>query len=218
MAAQANGDGPERCVPGSVNIPIAKWPASIKSESVDAKAVASQIINSFNQSLQKGDYNGVADLFADDSYWRDHLTLTWDLRTAKGKEKIVSLLKGGHHLIKVDLDEASPVGAPQVAPLRPDGSVKGITFLGVVTTKHGSGRASARLVEDAGKWKIWTLYTALNALKDHPEPRGPNRPAGVQHGALTGRKNWQDRRREESSFANSDPAVLVVGKLQPIYI
>ena len=219
MATHVNGDGvapSERCVPGSVNIPLAEWPASSKSESVDAKAVASETINNLNQSLEKGDYNAVADLFADNGYWRDHLALTWDLRTAKGKEKIISLLKGGHHLVKVGVDDTNPLGVPQLAPLRPNGTVKGIPFYGTVTTKHGSGRAYVRLIEDAGKWKIWTLFTTLNALKDHPEPRGPNRPAGVQHGALTGRKNWLDRRREESNFADGDPTVLIIGESRPI--
>lgn len=217
MASQVNGvPNSERCVPGSVNIPLAPWPASLKTESVDAKAVASQIINSFNQSLEKGDYNAVADLFTENGYWRDHLAATWDLRTAKGKQKIAAFLKGGHHLVSIDNDEANPLGVPKVAPLRSDGSSKGIPFTAVVTTKHGSGRAYVRLIEDAGKWKIWTLFTNMNALKVHPEPLGRNRPSGVQHGAQVGRMNWLDRRLEESNFANGDPAVLIVGKSEPI--
>ena len=210
---QVNGaPNSDRCVPGSVNIPLATWPASLKDESVDANAVASRIINSFNQSLEKGDYNAVADLFTENSYWRDHLAATWDLRTAKGKQKIVAFLKGGHHLIRLDKDEVNPLGVPRVAPLRSDGSSKGIPFVALVTTKHGSGRASIRLVEDAGQWKIWTLFTTLTALKDHPEPLGHNRPTGVQHGARVGRTNWLDRRLEESNFTNGDPSVLIVGK------
>lgn len=217
MAAAAVDAVPssERAVPGSVNIPFAPWPATIKSESVDAKAIASKIITDFNQSLEKKDHKAVADLFLENGYWRDHLGATWDLRTAKGRDKIVAFLDGGHHLVKIDLDESSSFVAPQVVPLRSDGSIKGIQTFVIVTTKYGSGRGITRLVEDGGQWKIWTLYTAADELKDYEEPLGPHRANGVQHGAMAGRKNWLDRRLEESNFEHGDPDVLIVGKLWP---
>ncbi|RYP51896.1 hypothetical protein DL768_002864 [Monosporascus sp. mg162] len=200
MAAVDAVPSSERVVPGSVNIPIAEWPATMTSKSVDAREVASKIISDFNQSLEQKDHKAIADLFVENGYWRDHLGLTWDLRTAKGKGKIVTFLENGHHLLKVDLDESSPSYAPQVASLRLDGSVKGIQFFTTVTTQHGSGRGVVRLVEDAGQWKIWTFFTSTDELSGHEEPLGPNRASGVQHGALAGRKNWLDRREEECNF------------------
>ncbi len=203
----------ERAVPGSVNIPLAPWPATMKSQSVDAKAVATKIIDDFNKALEKKDHKAVADLFVENGYWRDYLGMTWDLRTAKGRDKIVALLDGGHHLVRVDVDETSPILAPQVAPLRGDGSVKGIQSATVATNRYGSGRGFVRLVEeDVGQWKIWTFFTMTDELKGHEEPLGPNRANGVEHGALTGRKNWLDRRLEESSFEHSDPDVLIIGE------
>lgn len=202
----------ERAVPGSTNIPFAPWPATMKSESVDAKATASKIITDFNQFLEKKDYKAVANLFVENGYWKDHLAATWDLRTAKGRDRIIAFLNGGHHLVKVDLDESSSFVAPQVAPLKPDGSIKGIQAFVIVTTKYGSGRGIVRLVEDGGQWKIWTLFTSADELKDYTEPLGPNRANGVQHGAMAGRKNWLDRRLEESNFETGDLDVLIVGK------
>lgn len=185
----------------------------MKSDSVDARAEVAKVFESFNQSLAKNDHKAVAGLFTENGYWRDHLGATWDLRTAKGQDKIAAFLDGGHHLVQLDIDESSALVSPQVAAFRPDGSVKGIQSFVIVTTKHGSGRGITRLVEDAGQWKIWTLYTAANKLKDYEEPLGPNRAKGVQHGGLTGRKNWLDRRLEESNFESKDPDVLIVGKL-----
>ncbi|RYP57472.1 hypothetical protein DL769_009456 [Monosporascus sp. CRB-8-3] len=204
----------ERVVPGSVNIPIAEWPATMTSKSVDARAVASKIISDFNQSLEQKDHKAIADLFVENGYWRDHLGLTWDLRTAKGKDKIITFLENGHHLLKVDLDESSPLYAPQVASLRGNGSVKGIQFFTIVTTQQGSGRGIVRLVEDAVQWKIWTFFTSMDELSGHEEPLGPNRARGVQHGALAGRKNWLDRRVEEYNFEHGNPDVLIIGSGQ----
>ncbi|RYP80163.1 hypothetical protein DL770_006358 [Monosporascus sp. CRB-9-2] len=200
MAAVDEVPSSERVVPGSVNIPIAEWPATMTNKSVDARAVASKIISDFNQSLEQKDHKAIAGLFVENGYWRDHLGLTWDLRTAKGKGKIITFLENGHHLLKVDLDESSPSYAPQVTPLRGDGSIKGIQFFTIVKTQQGSGRGVVRLVEDAGQWKIWTFFTSMDELSGHEEPLGPNRASGVQHGALAGRKNWLDRRVEECNF------------------
>ncbi|RYP07603.1 hypothetical protein DL765_009104 [Monosporascus sp. GIB2] len=184
------------------------------SESVDARAVASKIISDFNQLLEQKDHKAIADLFVENGYWRDHLCLTWDLRTAKGKDKIRTFLENGHHLHKVNLDESSPLYAPQVAPLRGDGSVRGIQFFTIVTTQQGSGRGIVRLVEDAGQWKIWTFFTSMGKLSGHEEPLGPNRASGVEHGAVAGRKSWLDRRVEENNFEHGEPDVLIIGSGQ----
>ncbi|KAI1496937.1 hypothetical protein F5X99DRAFT_398684 [Biscogniauxia marginata] len=203
----------QRVVPGTVNIPIAPWPVTldVNETTVDAITVASKIIDSFNQSLEKKDHKAIADLFLENGYLRDHLSLTWDLRTLKGRDKIVSFLDGGHHLVKLDIDNSSPNHGPRVASMRYDASVKGIQFFTIVTTKYGSGRGFVRLVPDAGQWKIWTLFTSLDELTGHEEPLGPNRAKGVQHGAQIERRNWLDRRTAEYNFGNRDPDVLVIG-------
>lgn len=69
-----------------------------------------------------------------------------------------------------------------------------------------------RLAQEGEKWKIFTIFTSLRELKDAPEGTGVNRPAGVQHGALHGRKNWLDRRAAEVNYEDSQPDVLVVGR------
>ncbi|KAI1360855.1 hypothetical protein F5Y08DRAFT_316479 [Xylaria arbuscula] len=203
----------ERAVPGSVNIAIAPWPSTgnVKDNTIDANTISSKIINSFNQSLQKQDYKAIADLFVSDGYWRDHLGLTWDLRTAKGKENIVKLLQGGHHLVSVGIDDSTPSKGPQVAGFRYDDSVRGIQFVTTVTTQYGTGQGVVRLVPDAGEWKIWHFFTSMTKLKDHEEATGPNRAHGAQHGAQAGRKNWLERREAESNFEDSEPDVLIIG-------
>ncbi|KAI1177012.1 hypothetical protein F4777DRAFT_587589 [Nemania sp. FL0916] len=203
----------ERLVPGSVNIAIASWPASanISEEATDALTIASEIITSFNQSLERQDYAAIADLFIDDGYWKDQLSLTWDFRTAKGKGKIIEILQGGHHLVNVAIDQSPPNQGPQVVGLRYDGSVRGIQLFTTITTKFGSGQGVVRLVQESSRWKIWTFFTSMTKLKGYEEAVGSNRPRGVTHGEQTRRMNWLDRRQADSNFENSEPDVLIIG-------
>ncbi|KAI0889768.1 FAD/NAD(P)-binding domain-containing protein [Annulohypoxylon maeteangense] len=204
----------QRVVPGSVDIPIAPWPVTTKDETVDASAVSSQIIDSFNSSLAARDYKALANLFVEEnSYWRDHLGMTWDFRTAKGRDKIISFLEKGHYLKSIGTDREYPVknAGPEVADLRGDGTVYGIQFYVRTTSEHGIGPGLARLIKVNGEWKIWTLFTSMQELNAHPEPVGRLRPIGVQHGAQADRKNWLDRREAEFNFENGDPEVLVIG-------
>ncbi|KAI1107945.1 FAD/NAD(P)-binding domain-containing protein [Jackrogersella minutella] len=202
-----------RVVPGSVDIPVASWPVTPKDDTVDASAVALGIIDSFNTLLSGRDYKAIANLFVEDSYWRDHLGLTWDFRTMKGKDKIVSLLDKGHHLVKIGSDREYPVKnvGPEVSDFRSDGSVQGIQVYLRTSSEHGLGPGVVRLIKDNGEWKIWTLFTSMDELSAHPEPVGPLRPVGVTHGAQADRKNWLDRRQAEINFENQDPDVLIIG-------
>lgn len=63
--------------------------------------------------------------------------------------------------------------------------------------------------EGSGEWKIFTIFTSLVEISGKGEAKG--RSEGVKHGELKGRKNWADRRVEESEYLSSDPDVLVVG-------
>lgn len=203
----------QRCEAGSVNIPVSAWPTTAQDLSVDADAVATRLINSFNQGITKKDYRGIADLFHEDSYWRDHLALSWDLHTLKGRESIVSQLNKGCPLTEVNLDKTSTWRSPTLCGFNGTGDIKGIQFYTTLRTESGSGRGIVRLAETEGSWKIWTFYTALMAIKGHEEALNSRRAKGVQHGANPGRKNWLDRRLEEMSFGGSEPDVLIIGEL-----
>lgn len=207
----------QRCEPGSINLNVAKWPKRAADGPVDAYGTAKEIVLTLNSYLGKASpreaAEGVASLFsAGDCYWRDHLALSWDLRTLKGRESIVDFLQNNSNLLKVSVDTSSEWRAPKLAPMNPEQTSKGIVFFVTFTTKLGSGRGVVRLAQDgAGSWKIWTFFTSLEELKGFEEPTGPRRPTGAQHGYHRGRKNWLGRRNEESSFADRDPDVLIIG-------
>lgn len=204
----------QRLEPGSFNIQACPWPAGTTDESADAAAIAGKIVDAVNNTLASQDLKALSELFVQDGYWRDHLALSWSLRTLKGRDKILEfLIDRGQPcpLTKVEVDASTDFTKPQLTALAPSGGSKGINFFIKFTTQHGSGRGVVRLVEVGGEWKIWTFYTALGEINGHKEPVGANRPDGVKHGATPGRKNWLDRRRDEENFVGSEPDVLIIG-------
>lgn len=209
-----------RGVPGSVNIHVAKFPANATAPkaTIDAAQVASQLVETINQALEKSDFNALSKLFTDDGYWRDHLALTWAFRTAQTPSDVLTFLEGaakskdGLRLKKITVDASSSVREPKVLPLNADATVSGVKFFIAIETAVGAGDGLVQLVEEAGQWKIFTLYTRLQEVRGHEENVNGRRPRGVQHGGQPGRKNWAERRQEAAGFnAGNDPAVLVVG-------
>lgn len=222
-AAVAERDLPShmRCVPGSVNIPIATFP-STSNPSIDAsdpEKVASDFIDTFNSALAGKSCSALADLFTDGGYWRDHLALTWAFRTAQSPAKIQELLetsassRDGFRLQSIALDkDQSSSRKPQIASVDPLGNVQGVQFFIGLTTAIGSGVGVVKLVEQDGKWKIFTLYTKLEQLRGYEETLNSRRPQGVEHGDHPGRKNWAEKREQETTCSGPDePAVLILG-------
>ncbi|KUI62401.1 putative indole-3-pyruvate monooxygenase YUCCA10 [Cytospora mali] len=207
----------QRCEPGSVNLHIAKWPKTNLDGPVNADTTARGLVSSINNYLGKTSSKeaaeGVASLFLDDEcYWRDHLALSWDLKTIKGKEEVLSFLQDNLNLTHVSVDTSTEWRSPRFTPFNVEQTSKGILFYITIGTKVGSGHGVVRLVQDGkGEWKIWTFFTALEELKGFEEPIGPRRVTGAQHGYHRGRKNWTDRRNEEMNFIDREPDVLVIG-------
>jgi len=201
----------ERPETGSINIALGECPATSTNSSVDAANVADEIIARFNDALPKRDAAAIAHLFLEEkSYWRDHLALTWALRTVQGRGKIERYLASAKvPLTQLTVDKSSQVRAPQFRPIDGWGHVNGIVFVVNLETEIGRGDGVVTLAEDQGTWKIFTLYTLLKELKGHEEPVGHRRPRGVKHGGDPDRKNWAERREEEKQ--NMDPKVLVLG-------
>jgi putative flavoprotein involved in K+ transport len=81
-------------------------------------------------------------------------------------------------------------------------------------TREGACSGVLRLIPDAGDGntlKAWTLLTTLEALKGHEEKIGKARPTGQSYSRDFRGPNWLDLRKEAASYADRDPAVLVVG-------
>ncbi|CDM31640.1 hypothetical protein DTO013E5_2088 [Penicillium roqueforti] len=207
-----------RGVPGSVNIPVASFPVPSKCATCEPEHVASTLVEAFNLALAKRDFNGIANLFGDNGFWRDHLALTWQLRTVQGHEAIVKFLerssesRDGLRLKKISIDRSTPVRAPKVWSLDGAGEVQGIQFFFKAETSHGSATGIARLALQNHTWKIFTLFTGLQELKGHEELLGRRRPKGAEHGGNPDRKNWAEKRADSAAYTDGrEPSVLIIG-------
>ncbi|KAI0155458.1 dimethylaniline monooxygenase (N-oxide forming) [Pestalotiopsis sp. NC0098] len=201
----------ERLEPGSINILPAKYPGSIATGDSSPHDAATIIIDEFNKTLAAKDYSSLSNLFTDQSYWRDHLCLTWDLRTLHGPVKILDVIQNECRVTEVSLDSALPHTVPQTSPIDVAGKFNTIHFFILISTTIGKGRGFVRLTQLNGEWKILTLFTTLKSLYDVDEPRGSHRPYGKERGTS---KNWLEKRNAEKNFEDDEPAVLIIGSGQ----
>lgn len=206
------GPSKDRCEPGSVNIPVAKWPKSSLSTSTDPDALATLVIDQFDAALSAGSTKAVGELFLEDGYWRDHLANSWNLRTIKGAQNITEYLTKDCQLVSFELDKSTAVRSPMVAAFDGVGDVKGVQFFLNFESRIGAGTGLVRLVEQDGRWKIFTLFTTLRSIKGSEERVNGHRPKGAEHGGKPGRKNWLERREAEQRYEDNEPTVLVLGK------
>ena len=146
----------------------------------------------FAAALKNGDAAGAAALFADDGYWRDLVSFTWNIITLEGRPAITDMLRA------------------RLGDVQPDGFMPGdrdgwFTF----ETARGRGTGHVRLKDG----KAFTLLTALMELKGFEEKSGPSRELGVQHGAIRNRVTWTDRRQADANELGygRQPFVLVIG-------
>lgn len=209
----------QRVEPGSFNVPTAPWPATAQDTNVDADRVARSVVDAFNAALEQKDFKELTALFTADCFWRDHIALSWELRTLKGKHKIQAFLQETCPLRRIEVDKPSEWCAPQVASFAPN--VKGIQFFISIVTEFGAGRGAVRLVQEAttvagdssqsGAWKIWTFFTVLTQLRGHEELVGPRRPNSTEYGNGHTEQNWLDRRSNEAELIGHEPDVLIIG-------
>ncbi|MEM8862163.1 MAG: nuclear transport factor 2 family protein, partial [Chloroflexota bacterium] len=157
-------------------------------------------LNDFGAALEQGDVDAAVDMFADECYWRDLVTFTWNIKTVEGKEQVADMLNA--RLSDVNPSNWELDGEANEA----DGVVDGwINF----ETAVACGRGQIRLLNG----KCWTLLTTMVELKGHEEPTGTNRAMGVEHGVFKGRKNWAERKAQEEAELGykEQPYLVIIG-------
>lgn len=163
-------------------------------------AKVKQWLAKLERALGKKDYSGAAQLFGKECYWRDLVSLTWNIRTVEGREDIAKML-------------ASTVPKAGLKKLRIDGKAaragKVVEAWFTFETAVARGRGHARLRNGKG----FTILTSMQELKGHEEKSGPTRELGIVHGADRNRKVWhEERAREEAELGMvRQPYCVIVG-------
>lgn len=173
--------------------------APTAQERVDAWLAA------FSTALEARDVEAAAGLFAVDSYWRDLVAFTWNLKTSEGRDQIGAMLTDR-------LAGTAPAKwrCTEPATETDDVAEAFIAF----ETEVGRGEGHLRLKPGPdGQDQGWTLLTTLQELKGHEEPSGFQRPLGAVHGADPDQRSWAQRREDEEAELGRavQPYVLVIG-------
>jgi putative flavoprotein involved in K+ transport len=165
-----------------------------------ASQQAQDWLTQFDAALQAQDLPAVRALFADECYWRDLVSFTWNVKTSEGHDGIEAMLKAtlphvkpSHWLLEGEASEAG-------------GVVDGwFTF----ETAVARGRGHLRLQQG----RCWTLLTTMTELKGFEEQKGPRRIKGAEHGVQQLRKTWLERKTEHEARLGYEeqPYVVIVG-------
>ena len=161
-----------------------------------------EVLQSLDRALTEGDLDAALALFRDQTYWRDLVSFTWNIKTVEGKEGVRDLLESR-------LADVQP-SAWEVTEADPEPDADGVqTGWFTFETAVGRGIGLLRLKDGL----IWTMLTSLSELKGYEEPLGFERPLGTYHGAAKDRKSWKEQREEEQSQLgfSEQPFVVIVG-------
>jgi len=154
----------------------------------------------FEAALAVRDVERVVAKFAVDSFWRDLVAFTWNLKTVEGREGVADMLE--HRLAETDPSGFRTREAPTTTG---DVTEAFIEF----ETAAGRGVGHLRLKGD----EAWTLLTALQELKGYEERKGATRVLGAVHGSDPDTRSWAEKRHdEEASLGHTvQPYTLVIG-------
>ena len=155
----------------------------------------------FASALDSQDIDAAVALFAPESYWRDLVSFTWNMRTQEGPAAIREMLEA--RLADVKPTNFAIEGEPSES-----GGVTDAWF--TFETGVARGRGHLRLLANG---KVWTLLTTMTELKGFEERKNDRRIMGAEHGVKAGRTTWLERRKEEEERLGYDeqPYVVIIG-------
>ncbi len=163
-------------------------------------AIVRRWLAKLERAAKRNDAKTIAHLFGEECYWRDLVALTWNIRTAEGRDGIEQMLsatlpRSGLAKLKIN------------GPAERNGKAVEAWF--TFETSVARGRGHLRLKSGSG----FTILTTMQELKGHEERRGLTREQGIVHRADPDRKIWKEERaREEAELGVSrQPYCVIVG-------
>jgi putative flavoprotein involved in K+ transport len=157
-------------------------------------------LSRFGTALERSDLAVATEMFAEESYWRDLVSFTWNIKTLEGREPIQAMLQA-------TLPEVKPRSWRIAGEATSENGVTAGWFTFETSASRGQGHIRLR----AGK--CWTLLTTVTELKGLEEKRGANRISGTQHGVFKNRQSWLERKiKEEAELGyQTQPYCVIIG-------
>ena len=190
-----------------------KIAACAREEERQLEAIASQCLAELTRILNFAEYERLHSLMLKESWWRDHLCLSWDFHTFAGSDQVCQFLRNckdrSARIKRICLD-----GVPTVSFLDADCTIECLKSVVIIETDIGRGRGILRQVQDADaghRWKICSLFTTLNQLNSHPEDL-PNQLSRFDDGPCLSESHDQGIRAKVGQKMSKDPDVIIVGR------
>ncbi|USI90600.1 NAD(P)/FAD-dependent oxidoreductase [Rhodococcus pyridinivorans] len=163
-------------------------------------------LQAFETALAQRDVDAAAGLFGTDSFWRDLVAFTWNLKTVEGREGVSDML----HARLADTD---PSGFRTTEPASDDDGVLSAWIAFETAVGRGVGHLRLKRDEESGQDRAFTLLTTMQELKGYEENKGTRRPRGTKHGADKQRVTWSEQREiEERELGYTrQPYVVIIG-------
>ncbi|CAG8031743.1 unnamed protein product [Penicillium olsonii] len=165
----------------------------------DAQKEAEGILAHLSKATSSEDAQAFADLFLDYGVWRDKLSFTWDFRTFNFRDAI---LKAATDLLPQTKARNFEFLAPAPSISRPYPDYSQLQFVVSFETELVTASAVINAVLTQDGWKIYTMHTVAESLKQFPEQAAPD-------GHMTGITSWESQRSE--AINTVDPEVLIIG-------
>jgi putative flavoprotein involved in K+ transport len=151
-------------------------------------------------ALEAGDVPAATALFGEECYWRDLVSLTWNIKTVEGREAIAAML-----------NETVATAKPRDFQIIGEATTSGPITEGWFRFDTGvaRGKGHVRIKDGEG----FTLLTTMDELKGHEEKKGPTREKGITHGASKLRVTWTDEREAEARELgySRQPYCVIIG-------
>jgi len=168
------------------------------SNQAAASTQIQSVLSELDQALANKNIDDALNLFADECYWRDLLSFTWNIKTLESKEEI-------RHMLAERLIDVRPTDwavDEEGLANHTDNITEGFIQF---DTAIGRGTGYIRLKDGL----IWTLLTTMQDLKGHEF----SRPIGANHGEHQDATSWAEQRELEISElgVTKQPYVLIIG-------
>lgn len=186
----------------------------------DLGKVVTGWLSAFEAALTARDQDALAGLFQEESYWRDQVALTWDIRQAHGRSQVVNaLISARDKNPPTDFELAANHPAPAHASVLGRDVVEAYFRFEL---PHGSGEGFLRLVRDPQTptgMLCYMIGTDIHGLDGVTETLGNRvtrertRPIFPIHGYNPMRQgqHFGEYSKEKMAFEDNDPDVLVIG-------
>lgn len=171
-------------------LPLLTLHQDVNRDSIDPRRITKLWLEKLQEKISHNRVGDVSELFLEESWWRDIVAVSWNIKTKKGTDDIGQYLQA--HASKNGFGQFNIIEDGALQPRLSDlgGLIwveSGFTF----ETKAGKGRGIVRLANVGPLlWKAWIVHTNLDELKGFPE---------------------QPPQKQSNSDQPKNPQVLIIG-------